>query len=236
MLCLSLLSALSPSACSARADDSDRAQLAAERVLPGLRVDLAERGLAVGDEIFIRIFKEERVLELWMRAADAPGFRLFREYPVVAMSGELGPKLREGDRQAPEGFYFVPPSQMNPRSRFHLSFNLGFPNVYDRAHERTGSFLMVHGSNVSIGCFAMTDEKIEEIYTLADAALSGGQKFFRVHIFPFRMTAERTRKARGHKWYDFWRELQPGYDAFEADRVPPDIVVRDKRYAVRIAE
>ncbi len=210
----------------------DRAKAAAERVLPALRSDLAKERLAVGDPVFLRIFKAERVLELWMRGQAGADYRLFRTYPIVAMSGELGPKLREGDRQAPEGFYDVHRDQMNPRSSYHLAFNLGYPNEYDRSHDRTGSFLMVHGSNVSIGCFAMTDEKIEEIYTLVDAALTAGQESFAVHIFPFRMTAQRMREARDHRWFDFWNELRPGYQYFEDRRAPPGIVVRARRYSI----
>lgn len=209
-----------------------RAKMAAERVLPALRVDLEPLGLSVGDEVFLRIFKEERQLEVWMRSKSAPVYWLFRTYPVVAMSGELGPKLGEGDRQAPEGFYFVPPVQLNPTSSYHLAFNLGYPNVYDRAHDRTGSFLMVHGSNVSIGCFAMTDAKIEEIYTLVDEALKAGQPFFRVHIFPFRMTPQRLDAARNNEWYPFWLNLKTGYDWFESRRIPPEVSVQDGLYVI----
>ena len=119
---------------------------------------------------------------------------------------------------------------MNPNSRFHLSFNLGYPNAYDRAHGRTGDYLMVHGNRVSIGCFAMTDEKIEEIYTLCAAALAGGQKFFRVHCFPFRMTDARMARAAGSRWEGFWKNLRTGYAAFEKDKIPPNVSVRQKRY------
>ena len=119
---------------------------------------------------------------------------------------------------------------MNPNSRFHLSFNLGYPNAYDRAHGRTGSALMVHGANVSIGCFAMTDPKIEEIYALCDAALRNGQAFFRVHSFPFRMTQPNMDKHRDSRWFDFWNNLKTGYDWFEKNGNPPDDSVKDKRY------
>ena len=157
-------------------------------------------------------------------------YQLFRTYKVAAMSGELGPKQKEGDKQAPEGFYFVPASRMNPNSRFHLSFNLGYPNGYDRAHKRTGSALMVHGAKVSIGCFAMTDPKIEEIYTLCDAALRNGQPYFRVHSFPFRMTDANMAQHKDSKWQEFWENLKAGYDWFEEKGVPPDVTVKDKRY------
>jgi len=119
---------------------------------------------------------------------------------------------------------------MNPMSRFHLSFDLGYPNAYDRYYGRTGSALMVHGDCVSIGCYAMTDPGIEEIYALADAALRGGQPFFRVHIFPFRRTPDRIRRSRGSRWWEVWRNLQEGYAFFEREGRPPDVNVREGRY------
>ncbi|NNC90292.1 MAG: murein L,D-transpeptidase, partial [Akkermansiaceae bacterium] len=197
---------------------------------PALERDLAATGLRFGDPVFIRIFKEERELELWVRHRTDGRFRKFRTWPVVAMSGKLGPKLAEGDRQAPEGFYFVPPGRMKPDSRFHLAFNLGYPNAYDRAHGRTGSFLMVHGNRVSIGCFAMTDARIEEIYTICDAALANGQGFFRVHVFPFRMTEARMARAKEHRWESFWKNQQEGYRHFETSKRPPNVTVVNKRY------
>ena len=207
---------------------SQRSRVAVGRVAPSLVRDLRPVGLAYGNPVFIRIFKEERELELWVGKEST--YKLFRTYPVAAMSGKLGPKLREGDRQAPEGFYFVPPSRMNPNSRFHLSFNLGYPNTYDRAMGRTGSALMVHGNEVSIGCFAMTDSKVEEIYALTEAALRNGQKFFRVHVFPFRMTERRMNAARSDQWYSFWKNLQDGYDFFDKTGNPPNVLVKDRKY------
>jgi len=177
----------------------------------------------------MRIFKQEKVLELWIRGRDGR-FVLFFSYPVCYFSGNLGPKLKVGDRQSPEGFYTVPASALNPYSSYHLSFNLGYPNAFDRSHGRTGSALMVHGDCVSIGCYAMTDPLIEEIYTLADAALRNGQPAFQVHVFPFRMTAETLARQRRSSWYSFWENLKQGYDLFERDRVPPAVSVRDQRY------
>ncbi len=207
-----------------------RAAVAAARVLPELKSAAAARSLHVGDPIFIRAFKEEDVLELFIRDRDSGRFVLFRSYPVAAASGTLGPKLAEGDRQVPEGFYFVPPAAMKPDSQFHLAFNIGFPNDYDRAHSRSGSAIMVHGNQVSIGCLAMTDAKVEEIYTLCDAALSGGQPFFRVAIFPFRMTSERMTQAAGNPNLPFWQILKQGYDAFEKTEIPPKVTVADRSY------
>jgi len=200
------------------------------KVEPLLKPALAAKSLKMGSPVFIRAFKQERELELWMKPADSEKFVLFKTYPIAAASGKLGPKQAEGDRQVPEGFYFVPPSMMNPRSRFHLAFNIGYPNQFDRAHGRTGSFIMVHGSDVSIGCLAMTDQKIEEIYSLCDAAHRAGQKFFRVHIFPFRMSEEKMRQCRGHRWRPFWKNLEKGYRWFEEKRTIPNVSVQDKRY------
>jgi murein L,D-transpeptidase YafK len=207
-----------------------RATAAAANVRPGLERDLTAVGLYFGDPVFIRAFKEEKQLELFVRNRASGKFELFRTYPIAAASGVLGPKLVEGDSQVPEGFYHVPPAAMNPTSRYHLAFNIGYPNEFDRAHQRTGSAIMVHGNDVSIGCLAMTDAKIEEIYTLCDAAHHGGQAYFRVHLFPFRMTAARLEKATGTPNHAFWQNLAEGYDHFEKNQIPPDVTVRKGRY------
>lgn len=207
-----------------------RAAEVAARVRPLLKRGLAEAGLRVGDPVFVRAFKEERVLELWMQPRGSGRFRLFRTYPVAAQSGTLGPKLAEGDGQVPEGFYHVTRSRMKPDSAFHLAFDVGFPNEYDRHHGRTGSFIMIHGGRASVGCLAMTDPGIEEIYTLCDAALVSGQRFFRVHLFPFRLTETRLGRERDNRWLGFWDELRDGFLRFERDGVPPDVNVRGGRY------
>ena len=207
---------------------SERSRHAILRVGQRLMGALARKDLEFGAPVFIRIFKQQEQLELWLDGK--AGYRLFRTYKIAGMSGELGPKMEEGDLQAPEGFYHVSPARMNPNSDFHLSFNLGYPNAYDRTHGRTGSALMVHGGRVSIGCFAMTDAKIEEIYALCDAALRGGQKFFRVHCFPFRMTQANMTKHKDSEWLEFWKNPKIGYDWFEQKGVPPDVTVEEKRY------
>lgn len=161
-------------------------------------------------------------------------FELFKTYEICAFSGDLGPKQKKGDWQSPEGFYFVRDSQLNPFSKFHLSFNIGYPNNYDRAFGRTGSALMVHGDCVSAGCFAMTDKQVNEIYTLAEAALRNGQSYFKVHIFPFRMTEENMEKFQNSQWVYFWRNLKEGYDLFEKNNIPPETWVEDKRYVFNV--
>ncbi len=220
----------------AQQSGNQRSRKAAANVMPRLKTELAslnQDGLKVGNPVFIRIFKETREMEVWIENSKTNKYVLFKTYKVAAMSGKLGPKLKEGDRQAPEGFYFVNRSRMNPSSRFHLAFNVGYPNTYDRARGRTGSALMVHGNRVSIGCFAMTDRYIEEIYTLCDLALTNGQPIFRVHSFPFRMTPERMAKAKGNQWYSFWQNLQTGYDYFEKKKVPPNTTVANRKYVFK---
>lgn len=219
-----------------KSDDPNlsRAANAKVRALAKLEPELKKIDLKSGSEIFIRIFKESKELELFLKAPGGETFKLLKTYKICTFSGTLGPKQKRGDLQAPEGFYFVPPEMMNPQSRFHLAFNVGYPNAYDRAYKRTGDYLMVHGNCVSIGCYAMTDPLIEEIYTLADAALTKGQNYFRVHCFPFRMTDERLAKAGNSKsevvWLPFWNNLKEGYDLFEREKVPPDTKVVNKRY------
>jgi len=214
---------------------ADRAEQAAKRVLPLLEPELTRLGLKRGNPVLLRAFKESAEMELWMQAKPGVPFTLFRVYRIAAMSGELGPKLAEGDGQTPEGFYAFEARALNPKSHYHLAFNIGYPNVYDRANGRSGSLIMVHGSRVSIGCFAMTNDSIEQIYSLVAAAFASGQERIPVHCFPFRMTAERMAEALGSPWFGFWTELHPGYISFEATRLPPKITFRGKHYCVEAA-
>jgi murein L,D-transpeptidase YafK len=205
------------------------------RLQPQLNAELATRSPALGQPAFIRIFKETKEFELWLQPEAGAPFQLFRNYPIALFSGYLGPKTREGDMQAPEGFYSFGKSHLNPASRYHLAFNIGYPNAYDRHHERTGSLIMVHGRNVSIGCFAMTDPVIEEIYLIIEAALDNGQAQVPVHIFPFRMTAARLEKARlaADTHCKFWCELQAGHDHFETKHFPPAITIQAGQYQLQ---
>ncbi|MBE1291578.1 MAG: 2-dehydro-3-deoxyphosphooctonate aldolase [Rhodobacteraceae bacterium] len=201
------------------------------RQTPVLNAGFSSHNTALGTPVYIRIFKEERELELWVQTPNDT-YALFKTYPICNHSGALGPKLKEGDRQSPEGFYTVAKSALNPNSSYHLSFNLGFPNQFDRSHNRTGSFLMVHGDCVSVGCYAMTDPAIEEIYVAVEAALNGGQSSVPVHAFPFRPTPERMAAASDHQWHDFWQQLAPAYHAFAATGRPPLIAVDGDTYLV----
>lgn len=187
----------------------------------------------VGNPVFIRIFKKESMLEVWIKPANE--YILFKQYPICAYSGNLGPKIKTGDKQSPEGFYKVTKNLLNPHSKYHLAFNLGYPNAYDKAHNRTGSYLMVHGECSSVGCYAMTNAKIEEIYKLVEQALNKGQKYVQVHAFPFYMTAQNMAKYSSNEWYDFWSELKEGYDYFETEKLPPQIKVKNGHYTIHEA-
>jgi murein L,D-transpeptidase YafK len=190
---------------------------------------IAAKGMDVDSPILLRIFKEENELEIWKQARDGK-YALLKTYPICKWSGELGPKIREGDRQAPEGFYFITPELMNPRSSYHLAFNLGYPNEFDRAHGRTGAHLMVHGDCSSAGCYAMTDEQVQEIYALSRESFDGGQLAFQVQAFPFRMTAKNMARHRKNPHMAFWRMLKEGYDHFELTKQAPKVDVCEKRY------
>jgi len=215
---------------------SERLKEVRERVEPVLKKNLETAGLKYGAPVFVRVLKEESELEIWVQETTGKPWKLFRKWPVANYSGSLGPKLKEGDYQAPEGFYQVGLKQLNPNSNFHLSFDIGYPNPYDRHHKRTGSYIMVHGGRASIGCFAMTDPVIEEIYLLVEAALKAGrQKRVPVHIFPFRMTAEKLAEATAEypQWSEFWtKDLLPGYEQFEKTGIPPKVNLGSGHYQV----
>ncbi|MBK7399410.1 MAG: murein L,D-transpeptidase [Myxococcales bacterium] len=197
---------------------------------PDVAARLAAKGSHLGAPVFVRIFKEAAVLEVWAKA-DAR-YVLFERYPICRFSGGLGPKRKEGDRQAPEGLYRVGLGQLNPHSRFHLSFDLGYPNAFEAAQGWTGSALMVHGSCVSIGCYAMGDAAITEIYTLMRAALRAGQPFVSVQALPFALTEANLRAHAGSPFLGHWRALAPAYAAFEREHVPPTVSVTTKGYSL----
>ena len=191
--------------------------------------DIEQKNMDKESPILVRMFKEESELEVWKQ--DRSGrFALLKTYPICRWSGELGPKIKEGDRQAPEGFYTITPGQMNPNSQYYLSFNLGYPNAFDRAHGRTGAHLMVHGDCSSRGCYSMTDEQIAEIYALGREAFFGGQRAFQVQAYPFRMTPQNMAKHRNNPHMAFWKMLKQGNDHFEVTRLEPKVDVCEKRY------
>jgi murein L,D-transpeptidase YafK len=213
----------------AQVPSSKRSKEAIEKVNPKIQTELREKAISYGTPVFIRIFKESKELEVWLKKGKV--FELFKTYKICAYgTGGLGPKAKQGDGKAPEGFYRVSAKSLNPVSNYHLALNLGYPNEYDRARRRTGSALMIHGDCVSIGCYAMTDEKIEEIYSLVDAALRNGQPFIQIHIFPFHMTSQNVSDHSRSEWAPFWNNLKEGFDYFELKHVPPDIGVKNQRY------
>jgi murein L,D-transpeptidase YafK len=196
---------------------------------PEMIRELEKKNMPKESPILVRLFKEESELEVWKQ--DTTGrFALLKTYPICRWSGELGPKIREGDRQAPEGFYTISPGQMNPNSSYYLAINLGFPNEFDRAWGRTGDFIMIHGICSSRGCYAMTDEQIGEIYALARESFFGGQQTFQVQALPFRMTPLNMARHRTNPNMAFWKMLKEGYDHFELTRLEPKVNVCEKRY------
>jgi murein L,D-transpeptidase YafK len=213
-------------------DDSHHVGLApVDADAPELGQRLAARGLTEGSAVLLRVFKAESELELWVEKGDR--FELFATYPICFWSGTLGPKLREGDRQAPEGVYSVVRGQLHPAGKRPRSFDIGFPNALDAAVGRTGSNIWIHGGCGSAGCYAMTDAVMGEIYTLVERALAQGQERVQVEVFPFRMTAENMAMHRDSPWLTFWANLREVYDAFESAGIPPIIAMCGGRYVVR---
>lgn len=190
---------------------------------------MKSKGMRASDNILIRSFKKEAEMEVWKRGPDGR-YALLKIYPICRWSGQLGPKIKEGDRQAPEGFYTITPARMNPNSSYFLSFDTGFPNAFDRANGRTGKYLMVHGACSSAGCYSMTDEQIAEIYALGRDAFAGGQRSFQFQAYPFRMTPQNMAQHRSDPNIAFWKQLKEGSDHFEATRQEPKVDVCGKRY------
>ncbi|MBV8790491.1 MAG: murein L,D-transpeptidase [Pseudolabrys sp.] len=201
----------------------------AAELSPELLALFQQKNMAKHSPILVRVFKEESELEVWKQ--DQTGhFQLLKTYPICRWSGDLGPKLHEGDRQAPEGFYAITPQLMNPNSNFYLAINTGFPNSFDKANDRDGSFLMIHGDCWSSGCYAMTDEQMDEIFSLARDSLLGAQPSFQVQAYPFRLTPANLARHRNNPHMAFWRMLKIGNDHFETTHLEPKVDVCDRRY------
>jgi len=191
--------------------------------------EIEQKNMSKESPVLVRLYKEESELEVWKEDRDGQ-FQLLKTYPICRWSGELGPKIKQGDRQAPEGFYTITPGLMNPNSSYYLAINIGFPNAYDNANGRTGQFLMIHGDCSSAGCYAMTDEQIAEIYALARESFFGGQRAFQIQAYPFRMTPLNMAKHRNSPHMAFWKMLKQGNDHFEVSRREPKVAVCDKHY------
>jgi murein L,D-transpeptidase YafK len=233
LLALGLLLLLNPPALAANGlPSSPEAAAVRARETPILSAEMAKKGLALGSSVYIAIYKHERELEVWAQPAPDKRYVLFKSYPICKFSGYIGPKLMSGDDQSPEGFYRVTPDALNARSHYHLAFDIGYPNAYDRDHGRTGSHIMVHGDCKSIGCYAMTNAGIDEIYTLVYSALASGEPNVPVAIYPFRMTQNNMELHSLSPWAGFWRNLKAGYDAFQATGRPPYVAVVAGRYDV----
>src|SRR6201994_4838889 len=202
---------------------------ATQPVPPKLIQAMVEKDMDLQSPILVRLFKTEAELEVWKQTRSGK-FALLKTYPICRWSGDLGPKVREGDRQAPEGFYSISPAQMNPQSAYYLSFNTGYPNAYDKALGRTGSELMVHGDCSSRGCYAMTDEQIAEIYSLGRESFFGGQKDFQFEAFPFHMTPVNMARHRNNPNMPFWKMIKEGNDHFEVTKQEPKVDFCEKKY------
>ncbi len=215
---------------SATSIDLSKVKNKVEQPLPDRIVaEMAKKGMDRNSPIMIRILKEEGVMEIWKAKTDNR-FDKIAEYKICAWSGRLGPKVKEGDRQAPEGFYNLTPANLNPNSKYYLAINTGFPNKYDSANGRSGVNLMIHGACSSSGCYSMTDQQVLEIYAFARDAFKGGQKTIQLEAFPFRMTAENMVRHRLNSNIDFWKMLKAGYDDFEVTKRPPEVEVCEKKY------
>ncbi|WP_248310069.1 murein L,D-transpeptidase family protein [Bosea sp. WAO] len=226
-LALTALIALSVAAC-----EEDRYRGSARHNIPipsATYALMSEKGVTRSQPIVIRSYKKESELEVWKKRSDGQ-YVLLKTFPMCRWSGQLGPKIREGDRMAPEGFYAITPAQMNPNSSFYVSFNMGYPNAYDRSHGRTGAHLMVHGACSSAGCYSMTDDQIGELYALVREAHNGGQRAVQMQAFPFRMTPENLAKHRLDPNMAFWKNLKEGSDYFEIAKDEPSVGVSGGRY------
>jgi murein L,D-transpeptidase YafK len=224
-----LLAMLAVAGCNGSTTFEDISPQAKKQLPAKILAQMKAKGMPRNSPVMARVFKEEGKVEIWKQKTNGR-YDMIAAYDICKWSGKLGPKFIEGDRQAPEGFYSVRPHQMNPRSNYHLAFNIGYPNAFDRAHGRTGSNLMVHGACSSSGCYSMTDEQIEQIYAFGRDAFQGGQTEFQIQAFPFRMTAANMARYRNDPNYEFWTMLKEGYDHFEITKVPPKVDVCEKRY------
>ena len=194
-----------------------------------LIAEIAAKDMDLQSPILVRLFKQEAELEVWKQNRSGQ-FALLKTYPICRWSGDLGPKIKEGDRQAPEGFYSITPAQMNPQSSYYLSFNMGYPNAFDKSLGRTGSQLMVHGDCSSRGCYAMTDEQISDIYALGRESFFGGQRSFQVQAYPFKMTPVNMARHRNNPNMPFWKMIKQGYDHFEVTKQEPKVEFCENKY------
>lgn len=219
--------ALTLASCAQQSNSAYRGSVA---IPSALLNDMKSKGMDRNSPILVRIYKQESELELWKKTSSG-SYALLKTYPICRWSGQLGPKKSEGDRQVPEGFYAISARSLNPRSQYYLSFDVGYPNAYDRQFGRAGGNIMVHGACSSRGCYAMTDKEMGEIYAVARDALAAGQSNFQLQSYPFRMTAENFAKHRRNPNIAFWRNLKEGADTFEVTKQPVQVAACSGKYA-----
>ena len=224
-----LMSALLAGCGEAPGGFGDFSERATKPLSPQLTALMQEKGTAPNSPILIRAYKKEAEVQVWKMKPDGH-YTMLKSFPICRWSGQLGPKTREGDRQVPEGFYTITPAQMNPRSAYYLSFNVGYPNAFDRAHGYSGGEIMVHGVCSSAGCFSMTNQQMAEIYAIAREAFSGGQQEIQFQSYPFHMTAENLAKYRLDPHIAFWKELKVGNDNFDVTKQEVAVGVCNQHY------
>jgi len=229
LLQLLLLSLLTIASSKTELPDSKRASDVRTIVWPRLQKELKNKGLKAGSAVYLRIFKYQDALEVWLKTGTK--YTLFKTYNICYYSGGVGTKTRSGDGKSPEGFYTIEPKQLNPVSNYHLAINIGYPNKVEQLKGYTGDAVMIHGHCASIGCYAMTDPRIEEIYTLIYKAFEGGQQKINLDIYPFRMNKNYMDIFGRQPYIPFWKTLQPGYDQFEKNHIPADYHIKGKDYA-----
>jgi murein L,D-transpeptidase YafK len=210
---------------------------------------LKSKNLELGKlRIFFRVFKKEQELEIWAKNEKDKSFLLLKTYDIASPTGDLGPKRKQGDMQTPEGFYFV--DRFNPMSNFHLSLGINYPNESDKILGEKGNLggdIFIHGSNVTVGCMPMTDDKIKEIYILAVEARNAGQSQIPVHIFPMDLAGNHFKELEKYaksaefleywsrlkggqridyqRFIKFWSNLKIGFDAFEQQYILPKVSI-----------
>ncbi len=219
-----------------KTEANDKLNMIRKKNFSTLRTEMVMKGMSMDNPMLIRAFKTEMKLELWVQDSYSDKYKLFKSYNVCQKSGLLGPKQREGDKQTPEGFYDVTPARLNPNSQYFLSFNIGFPNRYDKSLGRTGSNLMIHGNCISIGCLAMTDNNIAEIYLIVEQNFKYGHSSIPIHIYPFRMTENNMALREEYHWYPFWKNLKQGYDHFEKYNRPAHAIAKNGSYVFNQGE
>jgi len=208
--------------------DSKLAKDVRVKVWPKLQTELTGKGLNINSAVYLRIFKDESVMEIWVRSGRQ--YQFFKSYNICYFSGGLGTKTRSGDGKSPEGFYTITPAQLYPLSSYYLAMNIGYPNKLEQLKGYTGDEIMVHGHCASIGCYAMTDEGIEEIYTLVYKNFESGRQKIQLDIFPFRMNQEHLTKYTTSSYLPFWKSMKPGYDLFEKNHIPAVAAIKNRGY------